>query len=165
MVVSSVSVSRVTWGLCLWACWLKTQSSPPSPCESHHLAQHTVHTVKSTEMPRTLTKSFLTATPSRAQPRVNTEFSGTVMGESAMVNTSDVGSLVEFTFNVSHLHHSDYIRPPGRNIACIICALPTSPPCLWSQHRSLILRGEGIVMWAMVCGVSMTRGGYYLGVT
>ncbi|KAK9529885.1 hypothetical protein VZT92_012455 [Zoarces viviparus] len=31
---------------------------------------------------------------------VKTEFSGTVMGESAMVNTSDVGSLVEFTFNV-----------------------------------------------------------------
>ncbi|XP_054454741.1 integrin alpha-3b [Anoplopoma fimbria] len=32
---------------------------------------------------------------------VKTEFSGTVMGESAMVNTSDVGSLVEFTFNVN----------------------------------------------------------------
>ncbi|XP_059181212.1 integrin alpha-3b [Centropristis striata] len=34
-------------------------------------------------------------------PLVQTEFSGTVMGESAMVNTSDVGSLVEFTFNVN----------------------------------------------------------------
>lgn len=43
---------------------------------------------------------------------VQTNFGGTVMGESAMVNTSDVGSLVEFTFNVSHLHHSDYIRSP-----------------------------------------------------
>lgn len=29
------------------------------------------------------------------------------MGESAMVNTSDVGSLVEFTFDVSHRHHSE----------------------------------------------------------
>ncbi|XP_029311996.1 integrin alpha-3b isoform X2 [Cottoperca gobio] len=34
-------------------------------------------------------------------PLVQTEFSGTVMGESAMVNTSDVGNLVEFTFNVN----------------------------------------------------------------
>ncbi|XP_069012001.1 integrin alpha-3b isoform X1 [Embiotoca jacksoni] len=32
---------------------------------------------------------------------VQTKFSGTVMGESAMVNTSDVGSLVEFTFHVN----------------------------------------------------------------
>uniref|UniRef100_A0A3B4TGA5 Integrin, alpha 3b n=1 Tax=Seriola dumerili TaxID=41447 RepID=A0A3B4TGA5_SERDU len=32
---------------------------------------------------------------------VQTNFGGTVMGESAMVNTSDVGSLVEFTFNVN----------------------------------------------------------------
>ncbi|CAN9508636.1 unnamed protein product [Ophioblennius macclurei] len=32
---------------------------------------------------------------------VQTQFGGTVMGESAMVNTSDVGSLVEFTFDVS----------------------------------------------------------------
>ncbi|KAK2820761.1 hypothetical protein Q5P01_023720 [Channa striata] len=31
---------------------------------------------------------------------VKTQFGGTVMGESAMVNTSDVGSLVEFTFSV-----------------------------------------------------------------
>ncbi|XP_069373483.1 integrin alpha-3b isoform X2 [Paralichthys olivaceus] len=31
---------------------------------------------------------------------VQTKFGGTVMGEMAMVNTSDVGSLVEFTFNV-----------------------------------------------------------------
>ncbi|KAK5850641.1 hypothetical protein PBY51_001502 [Eleginops maclovinus] len=36
-----------------------------------------------------------------ANPLVQTQFSGTVMGESAMVNTSDVGSLVEFTFNVN----------------------------------------------------------------
>ncbi|KAI3365602.1 hypothetical protein L3Q82_010686 [Scortum barcoo] len=35
-----------------------------------------------------------------ANPVVKTQFGGTVMGESAMVNTSDVGSLVEFTFNV-----------------------------------------------------------------
>ncbi|XP_008300957.1 integrin alpha-3b [Stegastes partitus] len=32
---------------------------------------------------------------------VQTKFGGTVMGESAMVNTSDVGSLVEFTFVVN----------------------------------------------------------------
>uniref|UniRef100_A0A8D3AHU2 Integrin, alpha 3b n=1 Tax=Scophthalmus maximus TaxID=52904 RepID=A0A8D3AHU2_SCOMX len=32
---------------------------------------------------------------------VQTQFGGTVMGESAMVKTSDVGSLVEFTFNVN----------------------------------------------------------------
>ncbi|XP_074518763.1 integrin alpha-3b [Halichoeres trimaculatus] len=32
---------------------------------------------------------------------VQTQFGGTVMGESAMVNTSDVGSLVEFTFSVN----------------------------------------------------------------
>uniref|UniRef100_A0A665VX64 Uncharacterized protein n=1 Tax=Echeneis naucrates TaxID=173247 RepID=A0A665VX64_ECHNA len=31
----------------------------------------------------------------------SSKFGGTVMGESAMVNTSDVGSLVEFTFNVN----------------------------------------------------------------
>ncbi|XP_034049610.1 integrin alpha-3b isoform X2 [Thalassophryne amazonica] len=34
------------------------------------------------------------------QPRIQTYFSGMVMGESAMVNTTDVGSLVELTFNV-----------------------------------------------------------------
>ncbi|XP_041671492.1 integrin alpha-3b [Cheilinus undulatus] len=34
------------------------------------------------------------------KPVVQTTFDGTVMGESAMVNTSDVGSLVEFTFSV-----------------------------------------------------------------
>lgn len=39
----------------------------------------------------------------RENPVVQTQFGGTVMGESAMVNTSDVGSLVEFTFKVSHL--------------------------------------------------------------
>ncbi|XP_070707377.1 integrin alpha-3b [Pempheris klunzingeri] len=32
---------------------------------------------------------------------VQTQFGGEVMGESAMVNSSDVGSLVEFTFNVN----------------------------------------------------------------
>lgn len=35
-----------------------------------------------------------------AKSLVQTQFGGKVMGESAMVNTSDVGSLVEFTFNV-----------------------------------------------------------------
>ncbi|XP_028331160.1 integrin alpha-3b isoform X1 [Gouania willdenowi] len=34
-------------------------------------------------------------------PLVRTKFGGTVMGESAMANTSDVGSLVEFTFDVN----------------------------------------------------------------
>nr|XP_061807375.1 integrin alpha-3-like [Nerophis lumbriciformis] len=32
---------------------------------------------------------------------IQTKFSGTVMGESAMVNSSNVGSLLEFTFNVN----------------------------------------------------------------
>ncbi|XP_028423117.1 integrin alpha-3b [Perca flavescens] len=44
----------------------------------------------------TITPSFTIT-----NPRVETEFSGTVMGMSAMVNTSDVGSLVEFTFDVN----------------------------------------------------------------
>lgn len=35
------------------------------------------------------------------KPLVQTQFGGVVKGESAMVNTSDVGSLVEFTFNVN----------------------------------------------------------------
>ncbi|KAK7919786.1 hypothetical protein WMY93_011070 [Mugilogobius chulae] len=34
-------------------------------------------------------------------PLVQTQFSGSVMGESAMVNSSNVGSLVEFTLNVN----------------------------------------------------------------
>uniref|UniRef100_A0AAQ4PKZ5 Integrin, alpha 3b n=1 Tax=Gasterosteus aculeatus aculeatus TaxID=481459 RepID=A0AAQ4PKZ5_GASAC len=38
---------------------------------------------------------------SMANERVSTQFSGTVMGESAMVNGSDVGSLVEFSFRVN----------------------------------------------------------------
>ncbi|XP_030610282.1 integrin alpha-3b [Archocentrus centrarchus] len=38
---------------------------------------------------------------SMPDPVVQTKFGGTVRGESAMVNTSDVGSLVEFTFNVN----------------------------------------------------------------
>uniref|UniRef100_A0A8C3B372 Integrin, alpha 3b n=1 Tax=Cyclopterus lumpus TaxID=8103 RepID=A0A8C3B372_CYCLU len=46
-------------------------------------------------------QSFLTLTWSRANALVKTEFSGTVTGESSLVNTSDVGSLVEFTFNVN----------------------------------------------------------------
>lgn len=41
-------------------------------------------------------------TLTRENPLVQTRFGGAVMGESAMVNTSDVGSLVEFTFKVSH---------------------------------------------------------------
>lgn len=42
-----------------------------------------------------------------AKRDVQSKFGGTVMGESAMANTSNIGSLVEFTFNVSHLHHPD----------------------------------------------------------
>lgn len=45
------------------------------------------------------------------------------MGESAMVKTSDVGSLVEFTFNVSHRHHSGYIRPPRLYVVSRMCVL------------------------------------------
>lgn len=44
----------------------------------------------------TISPSFLIL-----KPVVSTQFGGTVKGESAMVNTSDVGSLVEFTFNVN----------------------------------------------------------------
>lgn len=76
------------------------------------------------------------------------------MGESAMVNTSDVGSLVEFTFNVSHLHRSGCVRPPGLYIASPICVLLAHISLIstlslkpeLSFLRSLILRGEGIVM-------------------
>lgn len=145
--------------------------------KEHRNAMDTeVHNATSYYLPHftcTVYNHFQTLTLTRANAVVQTKFGGTVMGESAMVNTSDVGSLVEFTFNVSHLHHSDYIRPPGLYIASTICVLLThisliptlslKPRLLFL--RSLILRGEGIVMWAMVCGVSMTRGGYNLGVT
>lgn len=92
---------------------------------------------------------------------VQTKFGGTVMGESAMVNTSDVGSLVEFTFNVSHLHHSDYIRPPRLYIASTMCAHISLISTLSLTLKllffaSLILLREEIVMWTMVYGVSMT---------
>uniref|UniRef100_A0A7N8YNT4 Integrin, alpha 3b n=1 Tax=Mastacembelus armatus TaxID=205130 RepID=A0A7N8YNT4_9TELE len=48
-------------------------------------------------IPDALTYSSVRST----NPLVQTQFGGTVMGESAMANTSDVGSLVEFTFNVN----------------------------------------------------------------
>lgn len=48
-----------------------------------------------------LIENTILPTFSLANPLRRTQFSGTVMGESAMVNTSDVGSLVEFTFNVN----------------------------------------------------------------
>lgn len=48
-------------------------------------------------------------TVSRENPLVQTQFGGAVMGESAMVNTSDVGSLVEFTFNVSHAQCQTFV--------------------------------------------------------
>uniref|UniRef100_A0A668AIU6 Integrin, alpha 3b n=1 Tax=Myripristis murdjan TaxID=586833 RepID=A0A668AIU6_9TELE len=47
--------------------------------------------------------SFPTLSLCREKPVVQTYFSGKVMGESAMVNTSDVGSLVEYTFSVAIL--------------------------------------------------------------
>ncbi|XP_026206935.1 integrin alpha-3b [Anabas testudineus] len=47
-----------------------------------------------------LIESIIAPTFSVENGLVQTQFSGTVMGESAMVKTSDVGSLVEFTFNV-----------------------------------------------------------------
>ncbi len=115
-----------------------------------------VLTVTSHYLPHQLldTQSFLTLTLSRANPVVQTQFGGTVMGESAMVNTSDVGSLVEFTFNVSHLHHSDYIRPPGLYVTFTICVLLTHISLIptlslnpkLSFFCSLILRGDGTVM-------------------
>nr|XP_020461843.1 integrin alpha-3 isoform X2 [Monopterus albus] len=48
-----------------------------------------------------LIESTILPSFSVANQLVQTQFGGTVMGESAMVNTSDVGSLVEFTFNVN----------------------------------------------------------------
>ncbi|KAM6964612.1 integrin alpha-3b isoform 2-T2 [Tautogolabrus adspersus] len=48
-----------------------------------------------------LIKNTILPSFSIARSVVQTQFGGTVMGESAMVNTSDVGSLVEFTFNVN----------------------------------------------------------------
>lgn len=109
-------------------------------------------------------QSFWTLTPSRTNPMVQTKFGGTVRGESAMVNTSDVGSLVEFTFNVSHLHHSDHIRPPRFYIVSTICVLLSHISLVSTLSLTLqllfcgssILLGEEIVMWAMVYGVSMT---------
>lgn len=109
-------------------------------------------------------QSFWTLTPSRTNPMVQTKFGGTVRGESAMANTSDVGSLVEFTFNVSHLHHSDHIRPPRCYIVSTICVLLSHISLVSTLSLTLqllfcgssILLGEEIVMWAMVYGVSMT---------
>ncbi|KAM8730255.1 integrin alpha-3b isoform 2-T2 [Acanthopagrus schlegelii] len=48
-----------------------------------------------------LVENTIEPTFSIVKQQVLTKFGGTVMGESAMVNTSDVGSLVEFTFNVN----------------------------------------------------------------
>ncbi|KAJ3608110.1 hypothetical protein NHX12_025160 [Muraenolepis orangiensis] len=47
-----------------------------------------------------LVEMFIRTTFTVDPPHVQTYFSGEVMGESAMVKTSDVGSLVEYTFNV-----------------------------------------------------------------
>ncbi|KAM6897820.1 integrin alpha-3b [Xenentodon cancila] len=47
-----------------------------------------------------LTENTILPSFSVANQLVRSKFSGTVMGESAMGNTSDIGSLVEFTFNV-----------------------------------------------------------------
>lgn len=120
---------------------------PLKYCRSHHIIFYPtfcLHTVQ----------SFLTLILSRVNEVVRTQFGGTPMGESAMVNTSDVGSLVEFTFNVSHLHHLDYIRPPGLYIAFTLCVLLThisfiptlSLKDFFLSFRNVILRGEGIVM-------------------
>lgn len=114
---------------------------------SHYLPHHI-----SLPQPHSI-HSFLLAL-FREKPVVQTMFGGTVMGESAMVNTSDVGSLVEFTFNVSHLYRSGYIRPPRLYIASTLCVLLTHISLIPTQSlepvllffRSLILCGEGIVM-------------------
>lgn len=50
------------------------------------------------------------------------------MGESAMVNSSDVGSLVEFTATVSHLSPTCSSSTPGQNfrmseVDCLSCGL------------------------------------------
>lgn len=86
---------------------------------------------------------------------VRTQFGGTVMGESAMVNTSDVGSLVEFTFIVSHLHHSDYIRPPILYITSRICA---SHPHFLHLHpvfdRFFFIPQKFNIVWGRDCYVS-----------
>ncbi|XP_061564634.1 integrin alpha-3b [Cololabis saira] len=47
-----------------------------------------------------LTENTILPSFSVANQLVRRKFSGTVMGESAMGNTSDIGSVVEFTFNV-----------------------------------------------------------------
>lgn len=67
----------------------------------------------------------------RVNGLVYTQFSGTVMGESGMNQTSDVGSLVEFTFLVSHLHFLLSMGPSG------VCGASHS---IWLQltHISLI---------------------------
>lgn len=50
-------------------------------------------------------KSYPTLALFRKHQLKQTTFGGTVKGEFAMQNTSDVGSLVEFTFNVSHFQN------------------------------------------------------------
>ena len=66
---------------------------------------------------------------------VQSKFGGTVIGESAMANTSDVGSLVEFTFNVSHLHRPDTVLNlqnfiPRLQYVRYSPTFPSTTPCL-----------------------------------
>lgn len=135
----------------------------PSPITTHNTLCIQYWNAMETKSPQSA-QSCWTLTPSRDNPVVQTKFGGTVRGESAMVNTSDVGSLVEFTFKVSHLHHSDHIRPPRLYIVSTICVLLSHISLVSTLSLTLqllfcgssILLGEEIVMWAMVYGVSMT---------
>lgn len=71
---------------------------------------------------------------------MQTEFGGTMMGESAMVNTSDVGSLVEFTFHVSHLrHHYDATRQMVVGVWCFTPLSLSNP----GEHEGSAPGGHG----------------------
>uniref|UniRef100_A0AAX7SQ70 Integrin alpha-2 domain-containing protein n=1 Tax=Astatotilapia calliptera TaxID=8154 RepID=A0AAX7SQ70_ASTCA len=68
--------------------------------ELHHITLLTVCLL-------TLSETYLSFSLSSEKSQVETvKFGGTVMGESAMVNTSDVGSLVEFTFTMNTMGQS-----------------------------------------------------------
>uniref|UniRef100_A0A8D3CC79 Integrin, alpha 3b n=1 Tax=Scophthalmus maximus TaxID=52904 RepID=A0A8D3CC79_SCOMX len=89
----SLALKFETTGINLYTQEIESQLAEAQNVTSHYLPHH-AFCWRSVQ-------SFLSLTLSRVNALVQTQFGGTVMGESAMVKTSDVGSLVEFTFNVN----------------------------------------------------------------